>query len=56
MVMEFGAQAFIYNHSIQFVMPHGDLMFYGDTGVPIGHHVPYEIPDRVASDIRTIGA
>ncbi|MEX1030822.1 MAG: ATP-grasp domain-containing protein [Paenibacillaceae bacterium] len=50
--IEFGAQAFIYNHTIQFVMPHGDLMFYGDAGVPIGHHVPYELPDRVASDIH----
>jgi biotin carboxylase len=50
--VEFGAQAFIYNHTIQFVMPHGDLMFYGDAGVPIGHHVPYELPERVASDIH----
>lgn len=50
--VEFGAQAYVYNHSIQFIMPHGDLMFYGDTGVPIGHHVPFEIPDEVAIDIQ----
>lgn len=50
--IEFGAQAFVYNNSIQFVMPHGDLMFYGDTGVPIGHYVPYELPDMVEEDIR----
>lgn len=50
--IEFGAQAYVYNHRIQFVMPHGDLMFYGDAGVPIGHHVPYELPDEVAQDIQ----
>lgn len=51
--VEFGAQAFVYNHSIAFVMPHGDLMFYGDAGVPIGHHVPYELPEQVLVDIHT---
>lgn len=50
--IEFGAQAFVYNHTIQFVMPHGDLMFYGDAGVPIGHHVPYELPEEVTRDIH----
>ncbi len=50
--VEFGAQAFVYNHDIQFVMPHGDLMFYGDAGVPIGHHVPFELSDEVARDIQ----
>jgi len=51
--IEFGAQAFIHNHIIQFIMPHGDLMFYGDAGVPIGHHVPFELPEDVVSDIHT---
>jgi biotin carboxylase len=51
--VEFGAQAFVYNHSIEFVMPHGDLMFYGDAGVPIGHHVPYELTEAVMHDIHT---
>ncbi|GGF98663.1 ATP-grasp domain-containing protein [Paenibacillus abyssi] len=50
--IEFGAQAFVYNNSLQFVMPHGDLMFYGDAGVPIGHYVPYELPDQVIQDIQ----
>ncbi|UNK19772.1 ATP-grasp domain-containing protein [Paenibacillus sp. N3/727] len=48
---EFGAQAFVYNNEIQFIMPHGDLMFYGDAGVPIGHYVPYELPDEVGQDL-----
>jgi biotin carboxylase len=51
--IEFGAQAFVYNHSLQFIMPHGDLMFYGDAGVPIGHHVPYDLTDAVIHDIHT---
>lgn len=48
---EFGAQAFVYDSEIQFIMPHGDLMFYGDTGVPIGHYVPYELSDSVEQDL-----
>ena len=34
---EFGAQAFVYNGEVQFILPHGDYVFHGDTGVPIGH-------------------
>lgn len=49
---EFGAQAFIFNKQIQFVLPHGDMMFQGDTGVPIGHYVPYELPDDVIKCIE----
>ncbi|WP_106768568.1 ATP-grasp domain-containing protein [Paenibacillus faecalis] len=48
---EFGAQSYVYNHEIQFIMPHGDMMFYGDAGVPIGHYVPYELPDDVEQDL-----
>jgi biotin carboxylase len=50
--IEFGAQSFVYENKIQFIMPHGDLMFYGDTGVPIGHYVPYELSDEVVADIH----
>jgi biotin carboxylase len=48
---EFGAQAFVYDNQIQFIMPHGDFVFYGDTGVPIGHYVPYDLPDEVQQDL-----
>ena len=37
---EFGAQAFIYSGKVYFTMPHSDEVYYGDTGVPIGHSVP----------------
>ncbi len=46
---EFGAQAFIYGGKLKFVLPHGDYVFQGDTGVPVGHFAPYGVgPDVVA--------
>lgn len=39
---EFGAQAFVYNGNVMFVMPHGDILYHADTNVPIGHYVPYD--------------
>ncbi|MDO4833831.1 MAG: ATP-grasp domain-containing protein [Bacillota bacterium] len=47
---EFGAQAFIRNGKLQFVLPHGDYVFKGDTGVPIGHFAPYDLPADVIED------
>ncbi len=41
--IEFGAQALVNHGQVIFVMPHGDYVFQGDTGVPVGHYVPYEI-------------
>ena len=37
---EFGAQAFIYEGKVYFVMPHSDEVYQGETGVPFGHSVP----------------
>lgn len=42
---EFGAQAFVQDGKLEFVLPHGDYVFKGDTGVPIGHYAPYDLPD-----------
>lgn len=47
---EFGAQAFIYNGKLQFILPHGDYVFQGDTGVPIGHFAPYALDYDVIED------
>lgn len=38
---EFGAQAFVSDGELLFVMPHTDEVFEGNTGVPVGHTVPY---------------
>lgn len=38
---EFGAQAFVYEGELLFSMTHSDIVFQGNTGVPVGHCVPY---------------
>ena len=37
---EFGAQAYVQNGKLQFCMLHGDLVFHGKSGVPVGHYAP----------------
>ena len=50
---EFGAQAFMKDNRLQFILPHGDYVFKGDTGVPIGHFAPYDLPSNVVEDAKT---
>ena len=40
---EFGAQAFVMDGEVQFILPHGDYIFHGSTGVPAGHFAPYNL-------------
>src|SRR5690554_3519951 len=47
-----GARSFVYNNEFCFRVLCGDLMFYGDAGVPIGHHVPFEVCDELTRDIQ----
>lgn len=47
---EFGAQAFVYNGEVSFILPHGDYVFHGDTGVPIGHFAPFHLREDVMAD------
>jgi len=49
---EFGAQAFVYRGEVSFILPHGDYVFKGDTGVPIGHFAPYGLEPSVIEDAR----
>lgn len=44
---EFGAQAFVYNNEVLFVMPHGDETYMSHTAVPVGHYVPLDVKDDV---------
>lgn len=48
---EFGAQAFVRNGKLTFVMPHGDIVFHGSTDVPIGHYAPYEKESDIINDV-----
>lgn len=47
---EFGAQAFVRNGKVEFILPHGDYVFTGDTGVPVGHFAPYDLAPEVIED------
>ncbi len=49
---EFGAQAFVYDGTIRFILPHGDYVFQGSTGVPIGHFAPYEVSEEILEQSR----
>lgn len=44
---EFGAQAFVYNEEVLFVMPHGDETYMSHTAVPVGHYVPLDAKEIV---------
>lgn len=47
---EYGAQAFVYNGNVLFVLPHGDETIMCQTAVPIGHYMPYEMTDSLKKD------
>ena len=49
---EFGAQAFIMDGEVQFILPHGDYIFQGSTGVPAGHFAPYDLTKQQLDDCR----
>ena len=48
---EFGAQAFVRNGQLTFIMPHGDVVFHSTTDVPVGHYAPYEKEAELIDDI-----
>lgn len=37
---EFGAQAYVCKGKLQFAMIHGDIVFHGKSGIPVGHYAP----------------
>ena len=47
---EFGAQAFVCDGEVRFILPHGDYVFQGDTGVPVGHFAPYDMGPEIVAD------
>lgn len=49
---EYGAQAFVYDGTIRFILPHGDYVFQGSTGVPVGHFAPYDISPDIIEDSK----
>lgn len=49
---EFGAQAFVYNDDVLFVMPHGDETYMSHTAVPVGHYVPLDVDIDIVGKIK----
>lgn len=47
---EYGAQSFVYNGEVLFVLPHGDETIMCKTAVPIGHYMPYDISNELYLD------
>ena len=47
---EYGAQSFVYNGEVLFVLPHGDETMMCKTAVPVGHYMPYEITEELYAD------
>ena len=45
---EFGAQAFVYNGEVLFVLPHGDFTYYTHAAMPIGHFAPLTLPKEIS--------
>lgn len=50
--VEFGAQAFVFNDEILFILPHGDDTFMCKTAVPVGHYMPYFMNETLAADVN----
>ena len=40
---EFGAQAFVFNHKVMYVLPCGDITYLSKTNIPVGHYAPLDI-------------
>jgi len=47
---EFGAQAFVLDGQVKFILPHGDYVFHGATGVPAGHFAPLSMGEAELRD------
>lgn len=50
---EIGAQAFVVNSQMQWMVPHGDYIFQGGTGIPIGHYIPLDLPCKILADCNS---
>lgn len=48
---ELGAQAFVYQGKIVFILPHGDETYMSCTAVPIGHYVPIDAKQEIIDSV-----
>lgn len=50
--IDIGAQAFVYNGEILFILPHNDEVFVGSANKPIGHSAPLLASDDVVAETK----
>lgn len=48
---EFGAQAFVVNNRVLYVLPCGDVTYLSKTNIPVGHYAPLDVEKELYSDI-----
>lgn len=48
---EFGAQAFVINHKVLYVLPCGDITYLSKTNIPVGHYAPLELDEDLKNSI-----
>lgn len=48
---EFGAQAFVVNHKVLYVLPCGDITYLSKTNIPVGHYAPLELDDELRNSV-----
>ncbi len=44
---EFGAQAFVVNGKVLYVLPCGDITYLSKTNIPVGHYAPLELDEEL---------
>lgn len=49
---EFGAQAFVYNGEVLYILPCGDITYLSDTNIPVGHYAPLDVSQAIVSEIE----
>lgn len=50
--IDIGAQAFVYNGEILFILPHNDEVFTGSANKPIGHSAPLLVDDEMMAEVK----
>jgi len=50
--IDIGAQAFVYNGEILFILPHNDEVFTGSANKPIGHSAPLQASEEIVAETK----
>ena len=50
--IDIGAQAFVYNGEILFILPHNDEVYTGSANKPIGHSAPLQVDNDTMEEVK----